>query len=458
MVARACTGPYHLVRHIRPNGSGPHARQRRPRFDGGRGDASVRGPRVPLGPELHRQLRPQAVRVGPGDGPADQRRQRRALAGAVAHGDTQAVEAGEHVELCHRQRGHRVQPHRVAKRHEVDPAAAALAAGGGPELDAALANLLGLRAFDLGWERAGSHPGDVGLGDTPDLVYVLGPHTRADAGRTRDGVRGGYERIGAVVYVEQCPLSPLEQDVLAGVEDPSAIFLNPLDWYEENRIVLHAGVRIVGVDRFAREVTAHDGTVHPYDKLIIATGSRPFIPPIKNIADAEGNLRPGVFGFLTLDDCNAIVANAADAKNAAVIGGGLPGLAAALGLLTHGRDAGRPGDAALTRPGSRLRGVYYGWWIVVAWAVLNIYFSGTRVYGLTAFFTPVRQSFGWSAALLSLTSSLANVLPGPLAPASRAWFHRPGPRPTRLTGRVCSAPRLAASSTGCTMPGPGVAP
>jgi len=91
-------------------------------------------------------------------------------------------------------------------------------------------------------------------------------------------------------------------NVLAGSEDPAAIFLNPLDWYEENAIALHAGVRVTGVDRFAREVTADDGTVHLYDKLIIATGSRPFFPPIPGLLDDHGRPRPGVFGFRNIAD------------------------------------------------------------------------------------------------------------------------------------------------------------
>lgn len=101
---------------------------------------------------------------------------------------------------------------------------------------------------------------------------------------------------------------------------------------------------------------------------------------------------------------------------------------------------------ALARPGGRLRGVYYGWWIVAAWVVLNVYFSGTLVYGLTVFFTPVRQTFGWSAALLALIFSLANVCSGLLAPAYGAWFDRAGPRPLMLTGSACSAVGLAALS------------
>ena len=66
-----------------------------------------------------------------------------------------------------------------------------------------------------------------------------------------------------------------------------------------------------------------------YDHVIIATGSRPFIPPM------EGFGLPGTFAFRTLDDCARIADYAQDCKRAAVIGGGLLGLEAARGLLTH---------------------------------------------------------------------------------------------------------------------------
>ncbi|MEA2138794.1 MAG: nitrite reductase large subunit, partial [Solirubrobacteraceae bacterium] len=77
-----------------------------------------------------------------------------------------------------------------------------------------------------------------------------------------DEPHGNYNRIS------------LSND-LAGSEDAAGIFLNPLDWYAYNDVTLHAGVRITKIDRFDRTVTAGDATVHRYDKLIVATGSRP---------------------------------------------------------------------------------------------------------------------------------------------------------------------------------------
>src|ERR1700736_5148558 len=71
----------------------------------------------------------------------------------------------------------------------------------------------------------------------------------------------------------------LLSNVLAGADDTSEIYLNPIDWYTDNDVDLRAGVRVVRIDRFARVVQANDGTAMRYDRLIIATGSRSFFPP-----------------------------------------------------------------------------------------------------------------------------------------------------------------------------------
>jgi nitrite reductase (NADH) large subunit len=120
----------------------------------------------------------------------------------------------------------------------------------------------------------------------------------------------------------------LLSNVLNGTQDAQEIFLNPLAWYTENDITLFAGERVTGIDTDAKEVMTANRTM-AYDKLVIATGSKPFVPPIPGV-----NL-PGVFVFRTLDDCTAIAAYAKPCKTAAVIGGGLLGLEAAKGLMTH---------------------------------------------------------------------------------------------------------------------------
>jgi nitrite reductase (NADH) large subunit len=124
-------------------------------------------------------------------------------------------------------------------------------------------------------------------------------------------------------------------NVLAGVEDESGIFLNDLSWYVDNGITLHAGTRIERIDRFAKTVYATDGTATPYDKLIIATGSYAWVPPIKGISAPGRGYHQGVFVFRTLDDTRAMIRYAKEHERAVVIGGGLLGLEAARGLQNH---------------------------------------------------------------------------------------------------------------------------
>jgi nitrite reductase (NADH) large subunit len=139
-----------------------------------------------------------------------------------------------------------------------------------------------------------------------------------------DEPHGNYNRISL-------------SNVLAGSEETAGIFLNPLDWYEHNAITLHAGVRVTAIDRYAKTVDADDGSTHGYDKLIIATGSRSFFPPIEGLLD-EGMPISGVFGFRNIADADGMLGWARHARRVAVIGGGLLGLEAARGLLERGME------------------------------------------------------------------------------------------------------------------------
>ena len=127
----------------------------------------------------------------------------------------------------------------------------------------------------------------------------------------------------------------LLSNVLAGADDFDGIFLNPLDWYTENNIDLRIGDPVVRVDRFARVVSTADGTSMRYDRLIIATGSRSFFPPIDGML-TNGTPTRGVFGFRNRDDCSAMIDYAVGKNRAVVIGGGLLGLEAARGLQSRG--------------------------------------------------------------------------------------------------------------------------
>jgi len=152
--------------------------------------------------------------------------------------------------------------------------------------------------------------------------------------------RGGAERFTITMFGDE-PYGNYNRIMLSHVlagEESDEIYLNPLDWYRDNDITLHAGVRVVRIDRFARKVFADDGQVLGYDKLIIATGSRTFFPPMDGMWVDDRTLTPGVFGFRTLDDTTAMLDYAQDHRSAVVIGGGLLGLEAAYGLRRHGLD------------------------------------------------------------------------------------------------------------------------
>jgi nitrite reductase [NAD(P)H] large subunit len=155
--------------------------------------------------------------------------------------------------------------------------------------------------------------------------------------------RGGNERFAITVFGDE-PYGNynriLLSNVLAGSDDAGEIYLNPVDWYAENNIDLRAGVRVVRIDPFAHLVHADDGTTLRYDKLILATGSRSFFPPVDGIWQDDRTLAPGVFGFRTIDDCQSMIDFAEGRGRALVIGGGLLGLEAARGLQNRGLRVG----------------------------------------------------------------------------------------------------------------------
>ncbi|HWY45126.1 MAG TPA: nitrite reductase large subunit NirB [Candidatus Sulfotelmatobacter sp.] len=124
----------------------------------------------------------------------------------------------------------------------------------------------------------------------------------------------------------------LLSSVLAGEKSSDDIVLNSLDWYEKNQIQLRLGVRITEIDPVAKSVTGDDGSVTAFDKLLIATGSNPLIPPM------EGTKKEGVYVFRNLDDTRALLERAGKGVKAVVIGGGLLGLEAARGLQVQGSD------------------------------------------------------------------------------------------------------------------------
>jgi len=128
---------------------------------------------------------------------------------------------------------------------------------------------------------------------------------------------GNYNRI---------MLSP----VLAGEKTIDDIMLNDEQWYADNQIRLHKGKTVAQIDRRQRKVITDDGIEESYDRLLIATGSNPFMIPI------PGNDLAGVVSFRDIYDVDRMLNASKNFKHAVVIGGGLLGLEAANGLMNQG--------------------------------------------------------------------------------------------------------------------------
>ena len=125
----------------------------------------------------------------------------------------------------------------------------------------------------------------------------------------------------------------LLSDVVAGRTDVSAITM-PLP--DGARVSVLRGVAATSIDRELRMVTADDGTSHPYDHVVLATGAAARIPPIPGLRTADGGLPAGVHALRTLDDAREITAATVNSPRAVVVGGGVLGLEAAVGLAGRG--------------------------------------------------------------------------------------------------------------------------
>jgi nitrite reductase (NADH) large subunit len=130
---------------------------------------------------------------------------------------------------------------------------------------------------------------------------------------------GNYNRI---------LLSP----VLAGEKTVEDIMLNDEQWYRDNGITLHKGNKVTRIDRAKRQVIAADGTTVRYDRLLLATGSHPFMIPV------PGRDLDGVIAFRDIRDVDTMLQASRQYQKAVVIGGGLLGLEAANGLMKQGME------------------------------------------------------------------------------------------------------------------------
>lgn len=148
---------------------------------------------------------------------------------------------------------------------------------------------------------------------------------------------------------------PLISYLLGGLVTEKRMAYLPEDFYEKNRVNLLLNCEAVGVDTGKKRVRLADGDTISYDKLLIATGGDPFVPPIEGLAGKEK-----VFTFTTWDDAAKLKGIAHDIERVVVIGGGLIGLKAAEGLHLLGKQitivelADRILSAAFDRPAGRI--------------------------------------------------------------------------------------------------------
>jgi nitrite reductase (NADH) large subunit len=171
-------------------------------------------------------------------------------------------------------------------------------------------------------EAAASLPHLVVVGNGMAGCRAVEELLARDAGRYRVTIFGAEPHVN----YNRIMLSP----VLAGEKTFDEIVINDRAWYADNRIELVAGDPVTGIDRAAKTVTSESGRTVSYDKLLIATGSDPFIIPV------PGKDLPGVISFRDMRDVDHMLVAAEKGGDAVVIGGGLLGLEAAHGLTLRG--------------------------------------------------------------------------------------------------------------------------
>ncbi|MGB0922204.1 MAG: nitrite reductase large subunit NirB [Alphaproteobacteria bacterium] len=147
---------------------------------------------------------------------------------------------------------------------------------------------------------------------------------KRDPARYQISVFGAEPRVN----YNRIMLSPL----LSGEQTFDEIVINDQAWYDDNNITLYSGDEVIRIDRERKFVESAGGIIAPYDKLLVATGSDPFIIPV------PGHDLEGVITFRDVDDVDAMLDAANKGGSAVVIGGGLLGLEAATGLALRGMD------------------------------------------------------------------------------------------------------------------------
>ena len=146
-----------------------------------------------------------------------------------------------------------------------------------------------------------------------------------------EGIRS-VDADGEITIISDEPFAaygrPLISYYLLGATDRHRMLYRPADFYEKNKVRALLGVRAEKIDAAAQKVVLRGGEEIPYDKLLVATGSRPFEPPMEGIGGVKNK-----FNFMTLQDALSLEKVLSKRKNVLIIGAGLIGLKCLEGIL-----------------------------------------------------------------------------------------------------------------------------
>ncbi len=221
------------------------------------------------------------------------------------------------------------------------------------------------------------------------MNYVIIGNSVAAVGAIR-GIRGVDEKGNITVISRERHIAygrPLISYLLGGLITEKRMAYLPEEFYEKNRVNLLLDAEVVGVDSARKQVKLAAGDSIGFDKLLVATGGDPFVPPIEGLAGKER-----IFTFTTWDDAEKLKAIAADVERVVVIGGGLIGLKAAEGLHLLGKKitivelADRILSAAFDRPAGRVvakKMKANGIDVITEDTVVRIEGDGARISGVT---------------------------------------------------------------------------
>lgn len=167
------------------------------------------------------------------------------------------------------------------------------------------------------------------------MKYVIIGNSAAGIGAVQ-GIRE-VDKDGQIVLISDEKYHtysrPLISYLLKGIVTEENMIYRPLDFYEKNNVDTLLGTKVVSVDSSAKNITLENSNKVDFDKLLIATGSKPFVPPMEGLDNVKDK-----FSFMKLDDVKAVRDTVKQGSKVLIVGAGLIGLKAAEALEHYGAD------------------------------------------------------------------------------------------------------------------------